>query len=271
MLSPAERSAAREFVARVRRLVRADLEQASLFGSKARGDARPDSDLDVLLVFRCLAWDREPHATHAEAIADAVARESGIPVTAWSVSLPDLEVGNRTPMLVDALADSVPLWCAGGRPLPVVCFTPHDALRCVRSLLDRIQEGSLEYRERLDGGCLPGAALRARDDLIRGCTAVLLTRGITRPRRGEVVASYRRIAHPAPLPAPVRKALDWAASSYGADGRDDRCLLETPPGSPESLARAVDLVRRHARADARRLARRLAGNLDGLSGYPLRE
>src|SRR5215217_2720753 len=130
ILSAAERRAAREFVVRVRRFVEADLVQASLFGSKARGSARADSDVDILLVFRRLAWDREPHATHAEMIADAVAREVGIPITTWSVSLPDLDRGSRTPMLVDALEDSVPLWCAGP-PIPALPFTPEDALRCV--------------------------------------------------------------------------------------------------------------------------------------------
>ena len=109
VLTHVETAAVAELIDRVRRDIPAALVQASLFGSRARGDARRDSDIDVLLVFQRLPPDREPHASRAEAIAEQVAARTGIPVTVWSVSLPDLERGWRTPMLVDALADSVVL------------------------------------------------------------------------------------------------------------------------------------------------------------------
>jgi hypothetical protein len=259
ILGASERRAAREFVARVRRFVEADLVQASLFGSKARGSARADSDVDILLVFRRLAWDREPHATHAEMIADAVAREAGIPITTWSVSLPDLDRGSRTPMLVDALEDSIPLWCAGP-PIPPLPFTPEDALRCVRSLLDRIAEGSAELEEHLLRGDLPAASFRARDDLVRGCTAVLLTEGITRPRRGEVVDWYRRVASPSPHQAALDSVLDWVRSSFGEDGRDAERPVSPPPGGLRSAARAVDALRREVVRRALRLEASLPRN-----------
>src|SRR4051794_41966622 len=100
LVSPREHAAAMELVRRVRRGVPAELWRALLFGSRARGEARPDSDVDVLLVFRALPPDREPHAGIAERIADETARDTGVPVTAWSVSLDDLVCGRRTPMLV---------------------------------------------------------------------------------------------------------------------------------------------------------------------------
>lgn len=259
MLTPAERRAAREFIARVRRFVDADLVQASLFGSKARGNARPDSDVDILLVFRWLSWDREPHATHAERIADAVARDSGIPITTWSVSLPDLERGARTPMLVDALEDSVPLWCAGP-PLPPLPFTPDDALRCVRSLLDRIAEGSMEADGHLRRGDLTAAGLRVRDDLVRACTAILLTRGITRPRRGEVVAAYRALHRSTPIPPALDLLLDWVRDSFGEDGRDAERPVGSPPGGLGRAARAVDALRDEVVRRARGLEAGLPGN-----------
>ena len=258
-LTLAERRAAREFVTRVRRHVRADLVQASLFGSKARGTARPDSDVDILLIFERLAWDREPHATHAEVIAEAVARDAGIPITTWSVSLPDLERGSRTPMLVDALEDSLPLWSAGA-PIPPLPFTPEDALRCVDALLRRLREGSDELEEHLAHGDLPAAALRLRDDLVRACTAVLLTMGITRPRRGEVIARYQELSAAAPAPRWVDDALGWARFSFGDDGRDAESPVSPPPGGIRLCARAVEGIRREVLRRALRLEARLDGN-----------
>jgi len=54
-LSQQESAALREFAARIRAALGSNLQELRLFGSKARGDARPDSDLDVLVV---VAGDR---------------------------------------------------------------------------------------------------------------------------------------------------------------------------------------------------------------------
>lgn len=253
LLTPAEARAARRFVDRVRREVPARLVQASLFGSKARREARPDSDLDVLLVFRRLPPDREPHASHAEEIAEEVARASGIPVTTWSVSLVDLAQGSRTPMLVDALEDSVPLWWER-RPLRPLPFTPRDALRCVDALLARVEEGSGEFAEHLAHGAVPAALHRSRDDVVRLCTAALLLRGVTRPRRAEAVRCFvARGGTGEPLPAEARGILAWAALSFGPDGRDDETDPPPPPGGAPAAARTVDLLRSAVAREAARL------------------
>ncbi len=65
-VTPAEHAVALELVRRVRERIPAQLERALFFGSKARGEGRPDSDVDVLLVFRRLPPDREPQAEMAE-------------------------------------------------------------------------------------------------------------------------------------------------------------------------------------------------------------
>jgi len=249
LLAPREHAAAMELVRRVRAGVPAELWRAVLFGSKARGQARPDSDLDVLLVFRDLPWDREPHAGIAERIADGVAAETGVPVTVWSVSLPDLERGRRTPMLVDALDDGIPLWPVGAAPIRVG-YTPEDAIFCTASLLDRVGEGSGEVAQACEAGDLPYAARRARDDLVRMCTAALLLDGVTRPRRGDAVRAFvRRHGCPPELGGAMR----WAAASYGAHGRDGDGPVPPPPGGLRAAALAVDAVRRMVAARRREL------------------
>src|SRR5690606_11662636 len=171
--------------------------QASLFGSRARGDARRDSDIDLLLIFRRLPPDREPPATEAERIARQEARRRRRPVTVWSVSLIDLALGNRTPMLVVALAASVPVWCHDA-PLPSVPFTPREAIGCVQALLHRTAEGSRAFIAALERGDAASAARILRNDLVRRCTAELLLSGVTRPRRAEAIRAYTTSRRPPP-------------------------------------------------------------------------
>lgn len=250
-LSPSERRAAAELVRRIRSHVQAELIQASLFGSKARGDARPDSDVDLLLVFRQLPWDREPQASQAEALAEMVADRTGIPVTVWSVSLVDLERGNRTPMLVDALEDSIPFWYASG-PLPALPFTRDDALRCVGALLERLAEGGEEFARHRRDGDRAAAARRARDDLVRMCTATLLLEGITRPRRAEAL---RAVLQGERMDADAARVLRWAIRSYGESGKDEERPVPLPPGGLDAAARVIDQLAGRVERRAERLAR----------------
>lgn len=206
-----ELAAALEVVRQVRRRVHAPLECALLFGSRARRQARPDSDIDVLLVFRRLAADREPHASRAERIADEVARRTGVPVGVWSVSREDLREGRRTPMLVDALEDAVPLWPDADPPRAP--FTPRDAAFCAARLLERVDEGGEQVAHAIaEGG--EGWTRRLRDDLVRLCTAVLLLAGDTRPRRGDAVRAFLARNPRFPMSAGERAVLAWAARSY---------------------------------------------------------
>ncbi|HEX2188039.1 MAG TPA: nucleotidyltransferase domain-containing protein [Longimicrobiaceae bacterium] len=255
-MTPRDRAAALELVGRVRRGVPAELWRAFVFGSRARGEGRPDSDVDVLLVFRRLPPDREPQAGMAEALAEEVAAYTGVPVTVWSVSLVDLEPGNRTPMLVDALDDGIPLWPPGAPRVPLR-FGPQDALRCAGALLERVREGGEEASARLLEGDRPAAWLRMRDDLVRLCTAGLLLSGETRPRRGDAVRRYlaRRGGE---VPGRFAPLLAWAAGSYGPEGRDDEAPVPPPPGGVARAAELIDLLRRRTARRREVLARRLA-------------
>lgn len=249
-LDAREMSAARQVIDRVRVDVPACLVQASLFGSRARMEAGPRSDIDILLVFARLPEDREPHASIAERLTAAVADRTGVPVTAWSVSLLDLECGRRTPMLVDALEDAVPLWWRGRR-LPLLRFTPFDALGCVDALLTRLDEGSAEVAALLADGLRQRAWARSRDDLVRLCTAGLLLRGITRPRRGAAVRAFVRLElRNDPPPPRVLDLLRWAAGSEPH--------VPIPPGGMAAVAEAVAGLRAGIVRGAERLALEVA-------------
>jgi predicted nucleotidyltransferase len=256
-----EHDAVDRLVARVRRRVPAHLERVVLFGSRARGTARPDSDIDLLLIFRELTVDREPQATQVERIADDVHRTTGVPLGPWSVSRIDLRRGLRTPMLVDALADGVAIWPRDGS-VPRIRFTPEDALRCSAALLDRVEEGSEESARRLRAGDARGAVRRARDDIVRLCTADLLLDGETRPRRGDAVHRYverhDQVARPAPLGD--LPALRWTAASFGPRREDEEWPFEAPPGGFDSLATLIDRLTVEVEARRAKLGRRIHGD-----------
>jgi uncharacterized protein len=261
-LQPGEHAAALELVRRVRRAVDADLVQAVVFGSRTRGEARPDSDVDLLLIFRALPPDREPQAGHAEALAAGVAWETGVPVEVWSVSLPDLQRGRRTPMLVDALEDGVALW-PDGRPVPRIRFTPDDACFCAASLLEHVAEGAREFAARTAARDT-AAFRRGRDDLVRLCTALLLMAGETRPRRAGAVR--RMLAREQPylsLSSTDRALLAWAARSYGPGSGDEEAPVPPPPAPVEALAELIERLRGRVR---RRLARLACGSRQRFAG-----
>lgn len=255
LLTPREHAAAMELVRRVRLGVPAELCRALLFGSRARGEGRPDSDVDVLLVFRELPPDREPQAGIAEWMADEVAEDTGIPVTVWSVALVDLERGRRTPMLVDALDDGIPLWPADA-PSVSIRYTPDDALFCASALLDRVEEGSEEVVDALDAGEPHVAARRIRDDLVRMCTAALLLDGITRPRRADAIAAFSARHSP---PPDIDIVMRWAAASFGPDGREGEGPIPPPPGGLRLAANTVETLRRLIIARGRELRARVEG------------
>lgn len=249
-----ELAAAMEVVRRVRRRVSARLECALLFGSRARRQARPDSDVDVLLVFRRLPPDREPQASHAERVAEQVARRTGVPVGVWCVSVQDLAPGRRTPMLVDALEDAVPLW-PDAEP-PRAPLTPADAVFCAARLLERVEEGGEEVAHRLGSGD-DGWMRRVRDDLVRLCTAVLILAGETRPRRGDAVRRFIERNPRFPLSPDERGALAWAARSYppGHLELDDDSPVPPLPVPPDAALDLVERLRALVGARSREAAR----------------
>lgn len=242
-LDAREHAAAMALVHDVRRGVGAKLECALLFGSKARRQARADSDVDVLLVFKRLPPDREPQATDAERLADEAAARTGVPLGVWCVARADLAAGRRTPMLVDALEDAVPLWPADGDP-PRAAFTPADARFCAARLLDRVREGGAEVAEQRAAGD-PAWMRRVRDDLVRLCTAALLLAGETRPRRGDAVRRFLERTPRFAAGGDGRAVLAWAARSYppGHVELDDDSPVPPPPVPAHAVLDTAERLR----------------------------
>jgi len=55
-LTPRERQAIKTFLDRLRERFPGEIVQAALFGSKARGDSRPWSDIDILIIVEEESW-----------------------------------------------------------------------------------------------------------------------------------------------------------------------------------------------------------------------
>lgn len=188
--------------------------RVSVFGSRARRAHGPDSDLDLLFLCRLPGRRRAAAARRIEDEAAAVAGETGVPIETWTVPTGELRRGRRTPMLVDACRDAVPLWPPGAPPLRIR-FTPADALFCAERLLRWVESGGPCVREALADGRLADAARRSRDDIARMATAALLLTGETRHRRAGSLRRFEiAFVGPRLVPATVLPALAWAANAY---------------------------------------------------------
>ncbi len=56
-LTSKEKKAVREFIAAVKQAYGGNIQRAALFGSKVRGDAEEDSDIDILLIVTEDDWE----------------------------------------------------------------------------------------------------------------------------------------------------------------------------------------------------------------------
>ena len=218
LLSRAESAAVGALLQRATELAWPPLSHAALFGSRARGDHDRSSDVDLLLVCRVAPWNRATAAAIHEALAEEVSRRTGVPIEPWTVSAADLVRGSRTPMLADAVADSIPLWPPGAPPLRAP-FTPADAVFCAERLLEWVEAGGAEAKRALVEGRWAEAARRARDDITRLATAALLLVGDTRHRRLGSLRRFEQVfVRTGRVPARVLEALRWAEAAFPPDG-----------------------------------------------------
>ena len=78
-LTPLERETLAHFAVRLRQFFGSRVRNVQLFGSKARGTATPDSDVDVLVIMDQLTWSDEK-AIHA--LAAHLLLETGVDISA---------------------------------------------------------------------------------------------------------------------------------------------------------------------------------------------
>lgn len=230
-----EQEAVRRLVARLVAAGEPPLLRAVLFGSKARGDFDPDSDVDVLFICSVHPDERDRAGLLTAQQANAVAAPLDVRLEPWAVAAADLAPGCRTPMLVDALADGIPLWPVGA-PAVRVPFTPADARFCVECLLGWVRRGGPITRRALADRRPADAAGRARDDITRLATAALLVTGDTRHRRlGSLERFEARFVRRRLVSPRVLAALAWSRAAYPPDsGRG----VERPPVTPAAMASA---------------------------------
>ncbi len=194
-------------------------DQVSLFGSRARRAHDRASDLDLLFLCRVPPRHRDEAARAIEAEAAAVAGRTHVPIETWTVTTRELRRGRRTPMLVDACRDAIPLWPPGAPPLRLR-FTPADAVFCADRLLRWVEEGGGAVQTALEQGRAQDAARRSRDDIARMATAALLLTGDTRHRGAGSLARFEVVfVAPRLVSAAVLPALAWAASAYPDENR----------------------------------------------------
>lgn len=85
-MTPEERKALDDFVAAVRRHYGARLVDILVFGSRARGDARPDSDVDLAVILEDGDWEFREEMTFLSDMAYDAMIEPGIWIQAWPVA-----------------------------------------------------------------------------------------------------------------------------------------------------------------------------------------
>jgi predicted nucleotidyltransferase len=106
-MTPAERKALDDFVAAVRRHYGARLVDILVFGSRARGDTRPDSDVDLAIVLEDGNWGFwEEKGLLSDLAYDALIWP-GLWIQAWPVSRSDW---------IEEDLRKVPFFVIGARP-----------------------------------------------------------------------------------------------------------------------------------------------------------
>jgi hypothetical protein len=120
---------------------------------------------------------------------------------------------------------------------------------CVRSLLQRVVEGSEEVVAARAVGDRHAAARRVRDDLVRLCTANHLLDRNTRPRCAVAIREFtRRYGRVGGLGPRWPTLARWAVHSYGPTGKDEDAPVPLPPGGLAAACRTVEVLRQRTAA-----------------------
>jgi predicted nucleotidyltransferase len=105
-MTPDERKALDDFVAAVRSHYGARLVDVLVFGSRARGDARPDSDVDLVVIMEDGDWSFWKEKAFLSDVAYDAMAEADLWIQAWPVSRSDWK---------EADPSKVPFFVVGAR------------------------------------------------------------------------------------------------------------------------------------------------------------
>jgi uncharacterized protein len=84
-MTPSERESLQDYVAALRRRYSPRLVDVLLFGSRARGDARPDSDADVAVILQDGDWDFWEEKWTLAGLAYDVLLDHGLFIQPWPI------------------------------------------------------------------------------------------------------------------------------------------------------------------------------------------
>jgi uncharacterized protein (UPF0332 family) len=195
-LKPADRRAAEAFVDIMRRELEGSLLMLALFGSKARGDDQPDSDIDFLLVTEGDPRDLERRLTNvtaaidiehsvlintlvfsAERWADFARRRAAF----WQNAQRDGMLMLRSPRVTDVLVTGLQGETAPPDHLPEIAAYMASAWQALRTAESEFLQGA-DYLV---------VANRAYYAVFYAANAILASRGLQRSKHAAVLSNFR--------------------------------------------------------------------------------
>lgn len=234
-LLPAERRAVSRFCEELDRALPGRIQRLILYGSKARGDAHPESDVDLLLVVDSRTTEVE------EAVLDLAARvhrEDGVFLEVLEMTPADLEAqcALGTPFIRNVAEEGIPLIgesvvVGEGKPKEVArhfLASARENVRAARVLRDADLQGQAIariYYAFLDAA---DAALAARGIRTRSHAGTVTLFGLHFVRTGEIDAKYERW---------FRRALKYRMEADYERRRDF-----TPEHVEEAIAQAEEFI-----------------------------
>jgi predicted nucleotidyltransferase len=111
-MTPSEREALQEYVAAVRGHYGARVVDVLLFGSRARGDARPDSDADVAVILQDGDWDFWEEKWTLAGLAYDILLDRGLFIQPWPIPRSAWELPathQRRALIEEVKKDGLPL------------------------------------------------------------------------------------------------------------------------------------------------------------------
>lgn len=195
-LTPNEHAAVKELTARLRAKFRKQLVRVILFGSKMRGDFTPDSDLDVMIVFKPNGAALK-EAIYAE--ESVVADKFNVPLGAIAVDLENFQRMQklRAPTYRNLRNDGYSLYPRIGKysstPLEVnggvENVDKHKKFQLAH-FISKAHQALKTARANLDAGDIAAAANRAYYTVFYLATAVLLVLDVVRAKHEGVIAAF---------------------------------------------------------------------------------